>query len=297
LRKPTLTIEAVGNFLGRLLDRPATNITRLVEGLESQAFLFEADGDAFVLRVSVTSRGFEKDRWAARVAGRHVPVPRVVGAGWIDVDHAYCVTEWAPGVTLEALPAAEVADVVDEVQQAWQALGGSDVSSVAGFGDFEPDGHAPFASWRDVLTTTLERASSALPHAAPVLGVYERLVDRCPEDHGLVHGDFGSNNVIVDDGRVTAVLDWENAMIGDPLYDVANTEFWATHLACMRVQAEHFSRTLADLPAYRERVLCYALRIGLEETLESRRDGDERMAKWALARCSELVAGYEGVTR
>jgi aminoglycoside phosphotransferase (APT) family kinase protein len=39
---------------------------------------------------------------------------------------------------------------------------------------------------------------------------------------GIVHGDFRLDNVLVDSGdRLTAVLDWELATLGDPLTDLA----------------------------------------------------------------------------
>jgi len=37
----------------------------------------------------------------------------------------------------------------------------------------------------------------------------------------LVHGDFRVGNMLVDGDEITAVLDWELARIGDPLYDLA----------------------------------------------------------------------------
>ena len=37
----------------------------------------------------------------------------------------------------------------------------------------------------------------------------------------LVHGDFWTHNLLWRDGRIVAVLDWEDAAIGDPLSDVA----------------------------------------------------------------------------
>jgi aminoglycoside phosphotransferase (APT) family kinase protein len=41
----------------------------------------------------------------------------------------------------------------------------------------------------------------------------------------LVHGDFKPGNVLVADGRVTAVLDWETAHLGDPHEDLG----WVTN--------------------------------------------------------------------
>ena len=37
----------------------------------------------------------------------------------------------------------------------------------------------------------------------------------------LVHGAYRTGNFLVDDDRVSAVLDWELQVIGDPMYDVA----------------------------------------------------------------------------
>jgi aminoglycoside phosphotransferase (APT) family kinase protein len=37
----------------------------------------------------------------------------------------------------------------------------------------------------------------------------------------LVHGAYRTGNVLIDDDRVSAVLDWETQVIGDPMYDVA----------------------------------------------------------------------------
>jgi hygromycin-B 4-O-kinase len=295
--KSALPEDAVAALLGDLLGEVPNSIGRLVEGLESQAFRFDVSEGAFVIRINPSLRGFEKDRWASTTVGGHVPVPRVVSLGALDDELAYCISEWAPGTTLEDLPTAEAERLMDEVASVWRAIAGTDVSSIDGFGDFGPAGDAPAGSWREVLGKTLvdarrdlKRADvSRLPDPTDVIDTYERLIDRCPEERGLIHGDFGSNNVLAESGRITAVLDWDLAMVGDPLYDVANCYFWASHLACMQVQASYFERTLSRLPAYEERIACYALRIGLEEVRESMRDGDLQMASWALRRSYELL--------
>jgi aminoglycoside phosphotransferase (APT) family kinase protein len=38
----------------------------------------------------------------------------------------------------------------------------------------------------------------------------------CPERPRLLHGDYGLHNVLLHDGQVSAVLDWEASYIGDP---------------------------------------------------------------------------------
>jgi aminoglycoside phosphotransferase (APT) family kinase protein len=62
----------------------------------------------------------------------------------------------------------------------------------------------------------------------------------------LLHGDFWPGNTLWWDGRLVAVIDWEDAAIGDPLADVANARLellWALGVDAM----EAFTRRYASL--------------------------------------------------
>jgi aminoglycoside phosphotransferase (APT) family kinase protein len=63
---------------------------------------------------------------------------------------------------------------------------------------------------------------------------FDWLRSREPEDAqtGVVHGDYRVGNVLVDDGRVTAVLDWELAYVGDVRFDLG-------YLALERLAGKH----------------------------------------------------------
>jgi aminoglycoside phosphotransferase (APT) family kinase protein len=63
----------------------------------------------------------------------------------------------------------------------------------------------------------------------------------------LLHGDFWPGNTLWRDGRLVAVLDWEDAGVGDPLADVANARLellWALGLEAM----EHFTDEYRSAP-------------------------------------------------
>lgn len=60
-------------------------------------------------------------------------------------------------------------------------------------------------------------------HEIPEMEETSRLLEeRMPEQVGatIVHGDYRLGNMIVGDGRIRAVLDWELCTLGDPLADV-----------------------------------------------------------------------------
>ncbi|MCX8474887.1 MAG: phosphotransferase family protein [Sphingomonas sp.] len=88
----------------------------------------------------------------------------------------------------------------------------------AGLGDFGRQGNyfeRQVARWtkqyRDSQTDDLpemERLIEWLPRTLPA-----------QSRTSIVHGDYRIDNVLFDDGRLTAVLDWELATLGDPVAD------------------------------------------------------------------------------
>ncbi len=95
-----------------------------------------------------------------------------------------------------------------------------DAASV-GLGDFgRPDGYLErqLSTWRRQLAASRSRETPALDV------LQERLSEGMPETRrsGVVHGDYRLDNALVDGPapRLSAVLDWEMATLGDPLVDL-----------------------------------------------------------------------------
>ncbi len=74
--------------------------------------------------------------------------------------------------------------------------------------------------WRDNAT----RASPVIDYA------YAWAVAQCRREPGLtafVHGDCGPYNFLIDNDRLTAILDWEFAHLGDPAEDLGIARVYA----------------------------------------------------------------------
>ncbi len=77
-------------------------------------------------------------------------------------------------------------------------------------------------------------------------------------NEALLHGDFWPGNVIWKDGSIAAVIDWEDAALGDPLFDLANARLellWASGIRAMekfteRYQTRNPHLDYAGLPAW-----------------------------------------------
>ena len=63
----------------------------------------------------------------------------------------------------------------------------------------------------------------------------------------LVHGAYRTGNLLIDDDRVSAVLDWETEVIGDPMYDVAYV------LSDLNREGTELLSNLVEERAFRER--------------------------------------------
>jgi hygromycin-B 4-O-kinase len=187
-----------------------------------------------------------------------------------------------------------------------------DLSAATGFGGWRADGRTAYTTWGAAVLGV--GSGPATRGAAPAremlaespVGVkpfedgYERLrelVDHCPEQRHLIHDDLINYNVLAEGDRITAVLDWGSSMYGDFLYDIAKLVYYQPwYLAWRNIDfaAEaraHYEAIGLDVPSFDERLLCYALRIGLADMGYGafRQRWDE--VDWNARRVQELASG------
>lgn len=123
------------------------------------------------------------------------------------------------------------------------------------------------------------------------------LARHCPEDRHLIHDDLLNRNVLVDEGRITAVLDWGSSMHGDFLYDLAKFTYyapgpWFAQWANIDFKSEalaHFGRIGLEVPKFDERLTCYELRMGLGDLAYSAYRKNWDQVAWAATRISEVA--------
>lgn len=85
--------------------------------------------------------------------------------------------------------------------------------------------------WLRAAEADAAMAAARLRHAEPLHDLALWWLHRNqPPDRGLpcarlLHGDAGVTNFLFADGRVTALIDWELAIIGDPMSDLGNARY------------------------------------------------------------------------
>lgn len=204
---------------------PATDRFHLKSGWVSQAWV----GDEYVVRLNADEQHRDAYRHEARVldllAGSEVPHARRIAHGE-GPDGAWYISERLPGQTLhDAWPTADSHTrraMIESLGAALHAL-----HSVPAPADLLPPWLAgalsgePWPAFHPpVVGAALQQVEAArqLPgHDPSLLGdvaewIQERLSLFAADQHVLVHGDVHGSNVIVDQGRVTGLIDFAEAV-------------------------------------------------------------------------------------
>ena len=214
--------------------RRVTCAVRLSGGLSNSSFKvhFATDDEPVVLRV------YERDPGACRkeldllgALGAIVPVPEVLHAepeGFGD-EGPFIFLRYVEGITFRQLKATGDRHAVQEasyaVGAALGAIGRHDLTTLGHVGD----GARPRLESIDNYITSpglIARTGGALAdRVRRVVAAWAPRLQSVMNERRLVHGDFRKQNVLVRRDRnawtVAAILDWECAFAGSPLFDVA----------------------------------------------------------------------------
>jgi len=166
------------------------------------------------------------------LAGTEVPAPRVF---WIDEDGRWL---GAPTVVMERMPGQCDYMILNGSQplESRMALARAFIGLMASIHAVDWKAHGlgqrlGLPAGRPSLSALAHwegeyRKAQLEPHPELdyVLAWLRRLAPQA-ESIVLVHGDFKPGNALVEDGRITAKLDWETAQLGDPLDDLG----WVTN--------------------------------------------------------------------
>ena len=290
MSKPSLDTPTVEQLLQNRWGK-VTDVHPLTGGLTSQVFGFSSDNVRYVVRISSSVTSFQKDAFASqRFASPDLPIPQILDIGEVENGVYFCISQRASGTRLKDLDAADIRRMANEAAQIISVIGDADLTNTEGFGHFNAHGVAPFSSWQNFLLEVTDvrvfnwnsKRNIDRAMVGKATDAVSELAEHCPEIRCLIHGDLGSYNILTDAQRITAVIDWDLGLFGDPLYEIANLFFWhEDHLTPLLKQ---LGGTLRNAPKWRERVLCYQLHIGLHELFYERYDID-----WLTNRCTELL--------
>lgn len=270
--------ETITSFLNGIFPEGISNFETIKGGEGSQAFSFSVLDDQYIIRINKNgSVGFEKDQYAFRhFASPILPIPEVCNIGKIDENLYFCISKKSEGKILDAYTDEEKRGFAIELFATLNAIHAIDISGTEGYGEWNSSGQAMGKSWKQTVmgvdyrvlaedgkpglfeTSFLEKdVHDAFSRKISELSQY------CSEKRYLLHADCGFDNLLSDGRKITGVIDWENSMYGDELYDLAWLSFWWPEIGYEPMYIEYAKNKEIEIEHFNERVLCYKLCVGL----------------------------------
>jgi hygromycin-B 4-O-kinase len=270
-------------FLVARLGRDVSEVSPIGYGAWARAYAFRRGGTEYIARFSALDEDFRKDRIAAGYGSSALPIPVVVEIGETGGGF-FAISERAPGGFLDELDEDQMRGMLPALFAALDAARRVDLSMSTGYGSWGADGNAPQRSWRAALLAIADDRPEERTHgwrerlvASPTgsgpfdeaLARLDALIPDDAQERHLIHSDLLNYNVLVEDGRISAVIDWGCAMYGDFLYDLAWFEFWspwypAWHGIDFRSEAaRHYASIGLTVPRFEERLTVCQIHIGL----------------------------------
>ena len=191
-------------------------LQRIGGGVSADVFLLPPDRVLKLLLPGLSAVVAEREFAAARLAhAMGLPVPAPITLAWTEATEA---TVERHGMVFERL-------VESSVARRLRRMPGPVMATLAAMARFQARAHAlapPAGSLPSAHDLLGARCDDAVAPAAVRLAAQRRLAQLGHGDR-LLHGDLHLGNVITSAGRLM-VVDWAQAMMGDPAADVARTE-------------------------------------------------------------------------
>lgn len=282
--KPTIPPEAVLSLLTAFFGDGVGEITPITEGQISRTFSFAADGQGYIIRFADPMvAGFKREhflftRLTPQQPRLHEKVAPHLHTGQYE-GYEYVVTRRLPGKPLTALNRDEYLQTLPALIETHSFIPQIDVSGTSGYGYVDDNGQGMFPSWREFLMDVREEQDDSLFFGkwhhlfedtfldrAQFDAFFAKLLDLmefCPTERWLVHGDYGFDNVLAQDGQITGVLDWA-PRYGDFLADMATLQLWMPDIDYTAMLDRFYREHGLDVPHLAERIKCYMVHTGLD---------------------------------
>lgn len=138
------------------------------------------------------------------------------------------------------------------------------------------------AEWRDLFVEVEAKLFPLVPHDIAV-SIRERFESFLATGYErlrrtIIHGDFGTGNILVEGGRVSGVIDFAGCAVGDPAYDFASLSAGLGD-GFVALMEPHYP----GIPAMQDRIGFYRSTFALLDVLFGLEHGDANALEAGLA--------------
>ncbi|MFX0094178.1 MAG: aminoglycoside phosphotransferase family protein [Candidatus Hodarchaeota archaeon] len=285
LVKTKVNEPSVRHFLQEKYAKNVENFQFIKGGQLSQAFSYGVANTEYIIKIRQDLEALEKEKSVfERISQQDptIPLPQIYELGLFQEFEKsnlyYCISEKCEGQLLfsfskEALPRFKrpLVEILCKIHQI-------DISDTSNFGLWVDFHQASFLTWeaflQDYVSSKVDYLRNFFTGNQEELVFIKQLGEEisdllqfCPEERYLIHGDFGSHNALaIEPNKITGIIDWELSKFGDFVYDVAWLDYWGYYDNQNykdAYQEIYEAQTNQTIKCFEERVLCYKLCVGL----------------------------------
>jgi len=281
----------------------ANNIQAILGGMVSQTFLFWSDNRKRVFQIGGKRKDYEKQLYISE-RYKDILSVKIIDKVHENTDaHAYIFSDYIEKCRVADLNAQEFIDIIPSILDTIDKLSEIEAPANSGFGKFDANGIASFSNWRDYIEaiyndevydwlkfrrfdyTIINKAIAILQENINCIKI-----DQQPY---LIFGDMGENNLLADGKQITGMIDWDYAMYGDPLYEIATVLFWYDNEDSKKyaplvsaLKDKYLSSEINKMKIY-----CYIIRMSLEEIYNTVvLDAIGYDISWVINRLNDIVS-------
>jgi hygromycin-B 4-O-kinase len=278
-----------------------TDLTALEGGLVARTLAFQNGEEQYVVRFTddnMLHANLPKEGYVAqKLITTEIPIAPILHVGRLGTRH-FAISRRMPGRRLETFTPSEVKSLMPQIIGMLDTIHKVEVNDTQGYGVFDDHGTAfsssfplslskiaseeeenkqgYYGKWHHMFDDTfLERDLFQ-----DIYQHMQRLFRSIPNERWLIHGGYSLRNILAQDGKITAVLDWLGAAYGDFVYDIAGLDFWYPWLNVSTSFQQYYQEHQIALPAYEERILCYQCYTALVGLLFYAKGGNKDSYQW-----------------
>ncbi|HLE49031.1 MAG TPA: aminoglycoside phosphotransferase family protein [Patescibacteria group bacterium] len=306
----TQTVLDVENFLKKHTGVAISGVTPIGKGEWSSAYSYQQNGFGKVIRFSRFEEDYKKDRFASGLSSQKLPIPPIEEIGQA-FNNSFAISPRVEGKMIDELTPFEIQKVIPAFLELLDSLRSADVSKTTGFGSWDGNGQGTKKCWNEfILGIASDKPSNRIAGWKEKLAknkntykiyslAYDRLtnlISYCPNERYLVHNDLLHTNLIVNDNKIAAVIDWGCALYGDFLYDLAMYTLWQFYYPSMakidfkNKAKNYFKDAGADLRNFDQRLKCYELHLALDSIAYNSFKENRKNVDLTIGRIKEILA-------
>jgi Ser/Thr protein kinase RdoA (MazF antagonist) len=224
--------QAVAAFVASELGHEPTRVERVAAFATNAVYEVDADGRQLVVKASTMHDALRAEAWAcARGIDAGCAGPEILVHGRLDADNNMSafimnrVVGWPIparhpalaeiGVCLRRLHEVRLPGFGWLAEASWDGRGGFSLTHGSWLGFL----NAIVADARSLADSYALAAPVAAAAAAAIYAHADALAS--VEVGSLCHGDLKAAHILVDTSGIAALIDWGDAVVGDPLWDIA----------------------------------------------------------------------------